>query len=159
MTVSQGARDIIRAHQTAAPVDVVVLAQALGLNVFADTLPTGVSGQIVRRPDYGSVTGYSIIVNAVEARVRQRFTVAHEIAHFILHRDQIGDGIQESTLYRAVGFSSKQEVEANKFAADILMPWHLLDQMVHSEPTTIEDLADRFEVSEVAMSIRLGFPT
>lgn len=159
MSSTAAAHDIIRAHQTSSPVDVVALAEALGLKVFADALPAGVSGQIVKRPEYGSPSGYSIIVNSKEAPVRQRFTVAHEIAHFVLHKDMIGDGIQESTLYRANGFSSKQEVEANKLAADVLMPWHLLSPIVNATPRTPAELAEVFNVSEVAMSIRLGLPT
>lgn len=159
MIAPQHAMQIIRANQISPPVDVIAVAQAFGLNVFADHLPLGVSGQIVRRPEYGSASGYSIIVNSGEAMVRQRFTVAHEIAHFVLHKDMIGDGIQESTLYRAAGFSSRQEVEANKLAADILMPWHLLTPLLSAEPRTTSDLAQEFVVSEVAMSIRLGLPT
>jgi len=159
MSNTKAAHDIIRVHQAAYPVDVVALAEALGLKVFADELPAGVSGQIVKKPDYGSVSGYSIIVNSKEAPVRQRFTVAHEIAHFVLHKDMIGDGIQESALYRANGFSNRQEVEANKLAADILMPWHLLSPVVKEAPKTPAQLAETFNVSEVAMSIRLGLPT
>ncbi len=159
MTNTQVAHDIIRDHQRACPVDVVTLDERLGLKVFADELPPGVSGQILKKPAYGSVSGYSIIVNSKEAPERQRFTVAHEIAHFILHRGKIGDGIQESALYRAVGFDNRQESEANNMAVDILMPWHLLVPIVDAAPKTPADLAKIFGVSEVAMSIRLGLPT
>jgi Zn-dependent peptidase ImmA (M78 family) len=159
MPAPQAALDMIRPYQQQAPVDVVGIARALGLNVYSDNLPNGVSGQIVKRPQYGSPSGYSIIVNSNEAHVRQRFTVAHEIAHFILHCSSIGDGISESTLYRAAGLSSRQEVEANQLAAEILMPQNLLLLATQNGQYTARQMADTFNVSEVAMSIRLGLPT
>lgn len=153
------AMEIIKNYQTTAPVDVVKVAAAFGLNVYAEPLPDGVSGKIVRRPDFGSSSGYSIIVNSSEPKTRQRFTVAHEIAHFILHRAKIGNGIEESTLYRANGMSSKEETQANRLAAEILMPDHLLLGESQKGRQTARDMANKFSVSEVAMSIRLGLPT
>lgn len=159
MNIPPEAQQIISHFQITAPVDVIQIANAFGLVVYADNLQNGVSGMLVRRPEWGSASGFAIVVNSHEAPVRQRFTVAHEIAHYVLHRDQIADGIADDTLYRAVGLSNKQEAEANKLAADILMPWHLLNQSMAGQPTSAHQLAIQFNVSEVAMSIRLGLPT
>ena len=47
-------------------------------------------------------SGYAIFVNKGDRyKTRQRFTIAHKIAHFILHREAIGDGIVDDALYRS----------------------------------------------------------
>lgn len=79
------------------------------------------------------------------------------MAHFILHRDKIGSGITDDGLYRS-RLSNTIEVEANKLAADILMPWHLLNQRISPEVRSVEEMAEIFNVSKSSMSIRLGVP-
>ncbi|HCM3005245.1 TPA: ImmA/IrrE family metallo-endopeptidase, partial [Klebsiella pneumoniae] len=94
---------------------------------------------------------------------RQRFTLAHEIAHFLLHRDRIGDGITDDILYRSK-LSDFMEVQANRLAADILMPGHLLEKKLLELTQTvelrdeqkIERLAEVAGVSTTAIKIRLG---
>lgn len=146
--------EIIRKHQEKAPVDVLAIARDLEIEVFEDDeLPSKMSGLLS-----GDDDGYYIIVNAKHHPNRQRFTIAHEIAHFVLHRDSIGDGIQDNALYRS-HLSGRQETEANKMAADILMPWELIDEIIeNSKRPTVEGLAKKLRVSRGAMSIRLGVP-
>lgn len=148
------AYEIIRRHQTQAPVKLVPIAEGLGVDVFSvkSGWPDEISGKIER---HGSK--YKIYVNANHSKKRARFTVAHELAHFILHRDEIGDGIVDDALYRSK-LGGRKEVEANKLAADILMPWHLIEQALKENPQDIEELAKKFDVSNSAMSIRLGVP-
>ncbi|MDP9139968.1 MAG: ImmA/IrrE family metallo-endopeptidase, partial [Pseudomonadota bacterium] len=91
---------------------------------------------------------------------RQRFTVAHEIAHFLLHRDDIGDGISDDVLYRS-NLSDKREQQANRLAADILMPATLIaNAKEDAEEKGVGDVAlylsEMFVVSEAAMQIKLG---
>ncbi|WP_176592101.1 ImmA/IrrE family metallo-endopeptidase [Sphingobium sp. EM0848] len=148
-------RSQVQQHQLEAPVDLAGLAKSFGLKVKGATLAPGISGEI--RPDGES---YIIRVNRHDAPARQRFTVAHEIAHFLLHRDQIGNGITDDVLYRS-GLSSRMEAEANRLAADIIMPENLVERVKsNSESLNIEDilehLSKRFGVSEAAMKIRLG---
>ena len=57
--------------------------------------------------------------------MRRRFTIAHEIAHFLLHRDKIGDQLSDDAMYRS-SLSSDDERAANRLAADILMPMGLI---------------------------------
>jgi hypothetical protein len=152
------ARRYIRTFQKGAPVNVTTIANDLGLNVWELTdLQENISGKLFPDVKHGGKSGYSIGVNAREAYVRKRFTVAHEIAHFLLHRDQIRNGIQEDTFYRG-GLSTQAEVEANKLAADILMPYHLIREISSQGIREIKELAKRFEVSEAAMKIRLNIP-
>lgn len=153
------ADSIIRAHQTAAPVKVAALAQDLGIRVWESAMPDEISGKLRQDPERGGSSGYAIYVNKTHHRNRQRFTVAHELAHFLLHRKYIEGGlIEDDTFYRSY-LSNRYEVEANKAAAEILMPWHLISQKVDAGHGDPKELAGIFEVSETAMRIRLGYPT
>lgn len=150
--------DIIRQHQNSAPVQVVPLAVELGLPVYRDDdLPDDLSGMIVRDAQLAEESGYAIIVNGRHAETRRRFTIAHEIAHFLLHRDLIGDGISDDALYRS-GLSNAVEAQANRMAANILMPWHLINEAINAGIKSVPALATKFHVSNSAMSIRLGVP-
>lgn len=147
---------ILRLHQQQAPVKVGALANDLGLKVVISELPTGISGKLTRDP--ADREKWIIRVNRHEHRNRQRFTIAHEIAHFILHRDEIGDELTDDTFYRS-GLSERREWEANRLAAEILMPWPLIRAEMAEEKKTPAELAQKFGVSEAAMHIRLGLPT
>ena len=99
---------------------------------------------------------YRITINALENNQRKRFTVAHELAHLLLHRDDIGDGITEDALLRST-LSNPQEAEANSLAAAILMPRYLVEFI---QDSTHERAAEVFArlcgVSEIAAKIRLS---
>jgi hypothetical protein len=141
-------------HQDVAPVRLSELAKALGVPVKAATLGPGISGEI--RP---SENGFVIRINRHDPAKRQRFTVAHELAHFLLHADQIGTGISDDVLYRS-SLSDRREAQANRLAADILMPDNLVRQQVEAaHEKGVGDLvlflAEEFAVSEAAMRIKL----
>jgi len=149
-------RGLIERFQQRAPVDLSGLARALGLVVKAATLPPGKSGEI--RPD--GKDSFIIRVNRHDSLGRQRFTVAHEIAHFLLHRSLIGSGISDDALYRS-NQSDRVEAEANRLASDIVMPSSLLENAVQvAKGIGVEDitgqLAESFQVSPAAMKIKLG---
>jgi len=149
---------IIRRHQIAAPVQTVALADDLGLKVWhVPNWPDDLSGKIVQSAEQGGSSGYAIYVNKEHPINRRRFTTAHEIAHFILHRQFIGDGIVDDGLYRS-RLSNSMEIQANKMAADILMPRHLLNQHMSNGVSSVSELARIFQVSESAMSFRVGSP-
>jgi hypothetical protein len=150
---------VIAKYQTQAPVDVVAIALDLGINVWAMDLPDSISGKIFKDPvNGGSRTGFSIAVNSLHSTVRQRFTVAHEIAHFILHRQKLESGdLVDDAMYRS-GLSSKEETAANRMAADILMPFALIRSLISAGITDPQSLASKLQVSLAAMKIRLGLP-
>src|SRR5687767_13467840 len=76
--------------QQRAPVDVKALANALGLRVWEDPkLPAAVAGKLVYDSRLGGTEPYAIVVRASDSYARKRFTVAHEIAHFLLHRNRL----------------------------------------------------------------------
>jgi Zn-dependent peptidase ImmA (M78 family) len=152
------AQEVIRRHQRTVPVQVVPIAEDLGLKVYRQkNWPDNLSGMICRDADKGGSSGYAIFVNANHAETRRRFTIAHEIAHFALHRHLIGDGIKDDALYRS-GLSGAIEAQANAMAADILMPWHLVNAEIASGHDTVPLLASVFKVSRSSMSIRMGVP-
>lgn len=144
--------------QSAPPIKLAAIAKVLGVRLVASTLPAGISGEI--RPDAEADSGFAVRVNRHDSPRRQRFTIAHELSHYLLHKDQIGDGITDDILYRS-GISDWREAQANRLAADILMPEKLVDDWLdRARALGVEDipnyLADKFEVSEAAIKIRLG---
>lgn len=149
------AKDVIRKHQTVAPVPVGAIARELGVRVIISDLPLAVSGTLSRN---AGEEDWTIRVNRHEHKNRQRFTIAHEIAHFVLHREVIGNELVDDTFYRS-GLSEQREFEANALAADILMPWGLIRELMRRGMNSSQDLAQALEVSPAAMSIRLGLPT
>ena len=149
--------EILREYTDEVPVRVGSLAKALGLKVVVAALPMNISGMI--KPDEDG-DSFVIKVNRFEPKVRQRFTIAHEIAHFLLHRDRIQAGVVDSVLYRSK-LSSRVEAEANRLAADIIMPRRKIREITGLEsylPSSqvVENLAEQFQVSKQAMGIRTG---
>lgn len=148
----------IRSFLSEAPVKLNAIAEHLGIPVYLSTLKPKISGLI--EPDEKSRSNFRIRLNRHELAERQRFTLAHEIAHFLLHRSLIGGGVVDDTMYRS-GLSSKREVEANRLAADLCMPRDLIEQHRHQlrhldADELVSEMAKRFRVSKPAMQIRLG---
>jgi hypothetical protein len=149
---------VIQTYQNAAPVDITALATGLGIAVFDSyDLPPGISGKICLDPNAESPSGYSITVNANEPYRRRRFTVAHECAHFLLHRSKIGDELTDDALYRSEKLNTQEEFQANNRAAELLMPRKLMNDYIRKGIISISRLADEFEVSEPAMRVRMRY--
>lgn len=157
--IRQLASDLLAKHQvTRPPVEVEDIAIKEGFEVHRGELSPEMSGALYR--DRGRVV---IAVNKIHAPSRQRFTIAHECGHAILHPGQ------DLHLDRVIAFrrsdlpSDRAEAEANEFAASLLMPEEFLREMVNEfELTTLQSpdnrikvLADDFGVSRAAMTFRL----
>ena len=141
-----------------APVRIADLARELGLEVKSSVLPPNISGEI--RPSTTASSGFRITVNRHETKERQRFTIAHEITHYLKHRGLIGDGVSDNVMYRSK-LSNNVETEANRGAAMLLMPRKLMiDELERKGGVATEyvarEFADRFGVSVPAAKIRLG---
>lgn len=148
-------REILTRHSGDVPVDVNGLARDLGLTVITDhAMPEDVAGKIVRDPR-NSPAGFTIFINGRDNPRRRRFTLAHEAAHYILHRDLIGDGLIDSAFYRSK-LSDIYERQANRLAADILMPSTAVRNFYEAGIIESEALAQRFNVSGQAMAIRMA---
>jgi Zn-dependent peptidase ImmA (M78 family) len=162
--IEQRAEQILRSTDTfRAPVPIEVVAHRLKLSTEAAALGENVSGMLVVEDDRGAI-GY----NSTHARVRQRFTIAHEIAHFVLHlkknrRSQLF--IDKYVVFRRDEHSSdgsdREEVEANRLGAALLMPGGLVRKEIRQHDLDLDDdealgfLAKRFQVSAAAMTNRL----
>ena len=151
----EGQVTAIREHQNEFPVKVGAIAKAFEIIVKKSTLAAGISGEIKEVDDICTIR-----INRHDVKARQRFTLAHEIAHFLLHKDKIGDGITDDILYRS-RLSDELEAQANKLAADIIMPWVLIQERLVNYTDLkveqkIERLAEEAEVSTTAIKIRLG---
>jgi Zn-dependent peptidase ImmA (M78 family) len=145
---------VVAKYQQRPPVDLNAISNELGIRVFATPLGNNIAGQIMRDNVRGGRSGFSIWINSSDHPNRQRFTHAHELAHFILHRDLIENGVVDDTMYRSSELSSHYEVQANKMAADILMPIRLVKIWRVRQPNPTA-LAEVFKVSPEAMRIRL----
>lgn len=151
-------REILQRYMSDVPVKLGAIARELGIDVKLSPLPLSVSGQISRVDN-----GYEIKINRHESRQRQRFTLAHELAHFLLHRDVIdnlGGTLKDNVLYRS-GAGETIEYEANRLASQIVMPERVLKDIYkqHGEQLNeglVEELAERFGVSKAAMEIRMA---
>ncbi|MPZ39896.1 MAG: ImmA/IrrE family metallo-endopeptidase [Rhizobiales bacterium] len=151
--------DLIEENSVSPPVNVEAIIRGLGieLNKKAE-LDAGIAGEIARL-DSGK---YRISANKDDHYFRQRFTLAHELAHFVFHRDLIGDGVDDDKLYRSTEggnfyntkIKKQHETEANRFAAVILMPKDLVIAAFERQPD-VKALAKDFQVSPAAMEIRL----
>ncbi|NOH84666.1 ImmA/IrrE family metallo-endopeptidase [Vibrio sp. 03-59-1] len=152
--LSSSQQDIILRHQSCFPIKIGALAKELGIIVKRSTLSPGISG-VIKETD-GVVVAK---INRHDSPERQRFTLAHEIAHFLLHRNKIGDGIEDTMLFRS-SLSNTLEAEANRLAADLIMPFSLIDKIEFPEETRlevkIEYVASLAELSIPALEVRLG---
>lgn len=94
---------------------------------------------------------YIIAVNARHHKNRQRFTIAHELGHYMLKHVSKKDGVMDRN-----GDSNPYEIEANAFAAEILMPTAVIRHLIFEQDVvTVEELAHKLWVSEQAMFYRL----
>jgi Zn-dependent peptidase ImmA (M78 family) len=142
-----------------APVDVGGVAQKLGAEVVFGDLEDDMSGFLLREKDV-----VTIAVNKLHHPNRQRFTIAHECGHLYLHADQ-GDRLWVDKAYSTIFYRDSNsstgdklaEIQANQFAAGLLMPEVLLKEQLTQELSDVDifRLALRFQVSEQAMTLRL----
>lgn len=152
---------------TEPPVPVEEIAARLGIECFAETMSPDTSSVLVRQPD-----GHRVIaVNSTHHRLRKRFSMAHELGHALLHFPEsprasyaVVDRPLEVMFRDGVASegSNRVEIDANTFAAALLMPRAALEARFReqlqrgirrTEVTKI--LAGIFDVSTQAMGYRL----
>lgn len=161
-TLEEKALALLREHGIADPaVPIHELAEKLGAEIREEPGDPDLSGMLFR-------DGRSIVigVNTTHHVNRQRFTIAHEIGHLVLHRNDVYVDTVHRRDERASLGTDDEEIEANQFAAALLMPISFLRRDlenglvnvgdVHSsDDQTLRDLAERYEVSPQAMTLRL----
>lgn len=114
-------------------------------------------GALVRNPDNPDEWG--IFYNAKARPERQRFTLAHELGHFVLHRNSHASfNCDKESIYTGADTLKHIEREADEFASNLLMPGDLLRQRITGKRIDFHllgELAKEFGVSLEAMCIRL----
>lgn len=144
--------NIIKSNQSDYPVKIIKLANDLDISVYSTSFKNNISGAILKKDNK-----YVIYINEKDNKNRQRFTIAHEIAHFLLHRDKIGDNLTDipsGIMYRS-RLSNIYEKQANRLASEILIPFKLLRNLLIENTTDVSKLANLFGVSKEAIRIRL----
>jgi Zn-dependent peptidase ImmA (M78 family) len=162
-TAAAKATEILQKYNVSKPpVDVERLARQAGLRVVEELLDSEISGMLYREGSRAV-----ILVNQSDVLVRKRFSIAHELGHYHLH-EELSVFVDRRVRFRDSNSSQgtiKEEVEANNFAAELLMPEALvLQETVRlrgrrfplSDEDLIEELAKVFQVSRQAMEVRLA---
>lgn len=163
--IEQKAEDLLAtAGVKAPPVDVELVARHLGAIVRRTSASEDLSGFLMRDEGGAKLIG----VNDLQSRVRQRFTIAHELGHLLLHGDsplhvdRVGSFLVQFRNAQSSTGERLQEVEANAFASSLLIPRSLItkepeiDRLTDlSDESVLPALARRFDVSVQAMTFRL----
>ncbi|MGC1329793.1 ImmA/IrrE family metallo-endopeptidase [Pseudomonas sp.] len=131
------------------PLDVRGLLSVLGIKLISVPMKDDVSGMLTLS-DNGR--DWIVKVNALHHPNRQRFTIAHEIAHYSRHRFQQIE-FEDLNFFRN-GDSNPMEVEANRFASELLMPETAFREKVKIFSGSIEAVAQYFKVSTLAVRVR-----
>lgn len=133
------------------PVDLNEIARNNNIDVYYSELPDGISGAIRYN---GDKQKFEILIEKNENVGRQRFTLAHELAHYFLEGQQLlrSQEIHFDTLYRRQKNSEERKVE--HLAGALLMDKEMLAKLYNICPS-IRILSQTFGVSESAMTVRL----
>ncbi|ROZ11436.1 ImmA/IrrE family metallo-endopeptidase [Enterococcus hirae] len=145
--------------ETKPEIDVKEIANKLGFNI-----------KYVFMEKSGKLEDGIIKVNLLDHEVRQRFTIAHEIGHFLLHDPN-------EVMYRDVSLQRYKSIverikerEANGFAAELLMPKRLLIKLINEYleennwdsllddiqfETLLKDISKKLNVSKSSLEFRL----
>jgi Zn-dependent peptidase ImmA (M78 family) len=134
------------------PVDPVRIARALGMTVLDSPLPDDVAGTIVKENGKDPL----VLLNADDHPNRKRFTLAHELGHFVRRTDEGAFGYVDRRDTLSATGTDPEEVYANAFAANLLMPESEVHRLHREEHASDLELALRFGVSREAARIRLA---
>lgn len=135
------------------PFDIIAFGKDLGLELReSKELNDQISG-FIKKDD----KKIYICVNSNHHIHRKRFTIAHEIGHYFLHKDNLQYGLVDNILQRKDGIINKQETEANDFAANLLMPEYHFKTLWDNKDYSISEISSMFFVSESAVLTRAKF--
>lgn len=167
--IERAVQRALRDYGGGLPVDVGAIASRLGIEIVKTPFPENpdLSGVLVREHRHTFMA-----INEAQSEPRQRFTIAHEIGHFLLDEAKavwIDKGVHPVS-YRRTGDGGTpeayklEEVRANRFAAELLMPSQEVERRFADHTgqgadwegsKDLLDIANEFEVSLQAMAIRL----
>lgn len=146
------------------PVRIVAIAQFYGFSVFkTNEMEDNESGLIIISEDIKNKYGTDkvIIFNKKHSVRRNRFTIAHELGHYLLHKKEP----EEIYAHRDLGVYNEEERDANSFASALLMPKESVEKIVKElkeeysdeilEYALVSCIAKKFNVSEQVAEVRL----
>lgn len=146
-------RDIVESDNV--PIDVIALALANGLTISYFNPAKSKSDTLEKVSGLLDKTNKTIYINSTDSPERQRFTVAHELGHYIYNHDQDKFGLNYRDGNRDRNSAERQ---ADDFAGEVLMPSPLvrkkLKEYSDARPT-VSELATLFGVSRDAMRVKL----
>lgn len=158
------AQQILTKYANQAPVPIIDIAKSLGIKAYdTNDLQDDESGVIIKENGQ-----YIIYLNQKHSARRKRFTIAHEIAHFLLHKSYLDEkeeliqrnkqplarqGMARGSLKNLTPKELQLEKEANHFAASLLMPEEIFTK-IWRQSSSIEEVADYFLVSTHAANMR-----
>lgn len=134
-----------------ADIDVEAIAQHCGATVLYEPLH-GCEARIIGRGDRSIITVRDDVI-----RSRQRFSVGHELGHWMRDRARVAFSCT-ARVYRAEWAADNAEHRANSFAAELLLPERIIRPATRSLPVTFDTaraLAETFQTSLTATTIRL----
>jgi Zn-dependent peptidase ImmA (M78 family) len=137
---------------TRPPVDPEAIAEALGLSVVYAHFSPGISDEV---SGYLDVAGNRIVVNKAIPSNRKTYTIAHELGHYVLHKEYAASNRYEVLLRKNQYENAKppEEQEADAFAANLLVPIKLLRE--YKSFASGSELARLFGVSADVIMHRL----
>jgi Zn-dependent peptidase ImmA (M78 family) len=145
-----------------APVPVDRIAKLMGAQLRFTPLDKELSGMVFIK-DGNPIIG----VNSLHHPNRQRFTIAHEIGHLVLHKQHLSSAVhvdKDFKLFRGAKASEgtdPMEVAANNFGSELLVPRQFLDPFLDElhvdmdDEKPLEELAQKFRVSKQVLSYRI----
>ncbi len=152
-TIEEKVKQLIQKLDLSVPVSVEAVANFYKVEIRKSP-SKDFSGILYRKDDVAFMA-----INSKESTVRQRFTIAHELGHFFLHKNTVTFVDYRDTPENVR--KSPKEREANQFAACLLMPKHLLEKDVRAlnvssiSEVEVSSLSDKYKVSQEAMTYRL----
>src|SRR5690554_4179802 len=139
------------------PEDIDLELIAYSLNTEVEYYPLGnVEGQIIGTDERAIIT-----INSNSAPARQRFSLGHELGHWVYDRGKnlsFSCSQIDMANFQKETIKNSREARANRFSAELLMPSFMLKQITTRQPVTIENarlLANRFCSSVTSAAIRL----
>lgn len=128
---------------TKPPVNIVEICKEMGLQIYETSFN-----------EQANISGYYdhqnkvIVVNDKDILSRKMFTIAHELGHYVLHKSYL-EKVGQDILYRDSFITPQKdpkEIEANKFAANIMAPKFMLDYYYKNFLNGIFDIGEIAEV-------------
>ena len=152
----------LKCRQDDGSVDIIRLVSAVGINVYGHEESDDYNAEIVHIPAQDK---FEILINTNLSLHQQRFSIAHELAHFVLHPEKIRE---YGSLKKAADRSDPRyfpeiEKEADEFGEELLMPETLLREgfpeifEAHKKLSfqRIQEIALKFKVSVLVSASRL----